>query len=90
MTLCMLPPSPVFALLTCMIACVITVIHSYGSFCSSGFDKYAMCLSLQNNTGSLLKQSFETLTTPIFLLFLFLPLLDFNTVRIIWHMSWSF
>lgn len=57
----MLPPSPEFALLTCMIACVVTVIHSYGSFCSSGFDKYAMCLSLQNNTGSLLKTIFRAL-----------------------------
>lgn len=50
MTLCMLPPSPEFALLTCMIACIIIAIHSYSGFCSAGFDKYAMCLPLQNNT----------------------------------------
>lgn len=50
MTLCMVPPSPKFALLTCVIACVITVTHSYSSFSSAGFDKYAMCLPLQNNT----------------------------------------
>lgn len=88
----MLPPSPEFALLTCMIACVRTTIHGYSSFCSVGLDEYAMCLTLQNNPKKLyyLTQSFEALTTPIFLLFLFLPFLDFNTVRIIWYMSWSY
>lgn len=50
MTSCMVPPSPAFALLTCVIACVITVTHSYSSFSSAGFDTYAMCPPLQNNT----------------------------------------
>lgn len=50
MTLFMVPPSPEFALLTCMIACVIMVTHSYSSFSSAGFVRYATCLPLQNNT----------------------------------------
>lgn len=85
----MLPPSPEFALLTCMIACVVTVIHSYGSFCSSGLTNMRCVYHCRIIQVHYLKQSFEALTTPIFLLFLFLPFLDFNTVRIIWHMSWS-